>query len=443
PAPYVVPPSQSFDGNDGPWSTFFISVGTPGQDLRVQVSTQSGETWVVVPEGCYPTDGPDCASLRGAQPFQSTESPGFQSNASSTWDTIGVYTLTTEEKLNYTGNGIYGYDKVALGPASDSTTVALDHQIVGGVAELDFWMGHIGLGIQPSSFSSLSKPVDSFLVQLWNQTKIPSLSYAYTAGAKYRLKSVFGSLILGGYDETRFTPSNFSLSFSSDATKLLTVGVQSIIGLDTLQGTQSFTTSGHLSLMDSTVPHLWLPRDICDGIEQAFGLTYDPTTDLYLVNETMHTQLHHLNPTLTFKLGDTIYDTGANATNIVLPYAALDLQASYPFYKNATNYFPIRRAANDSQYVLGRTLLQEAYLIVDYERQNFTIAPASFPDPLPAPHVMAITPPSNTTSPASNPSASSKPLLSTGAIAGIAAGGGALLILLALALLFFLRRRRH
>jgi hypothetical protein len=186
PAPYVVPPSQEFDGNDGAWSTFFISIGTPAQDFRVQVSTQSGETWVVVPEGCYPSDGADCPNLRGAQPFQSAESMGFQSNASTTWETNGIFSLAIEEYLNYTGNGIYGYDKVALGPASDSSAISLDHQVVAGVAELDFWMGHIGLGIQPSSFSTLSKPVDSFLVQLWNQTKIPSLSYAYTAGAKYR-----------------------------------------------------------------------------------------------------------------------------------------------------------------------------------------------------------------------------------------------------------------
>src|SRR5712672_1538661 len=97
PEPYVVPPSQSFDGNDGAWSTFNINVGTPGQDLRVQVSTNSGETWVIVPEGCYPEDGANCPSLRGAQTFNSAASPGFQSNMSSTWSTIGVYSLDLEK----------------------------------------------------------------------------------------------------------------------------------------------------------------------------------------------------------------------------------------------------------------------------------------------------------------------------------------------------------
>ncbi|OCL05001.1 acid protease [Glonium stellatum] len=432
PAPYVVSPSQSFDGNDGAWSTFSISVGTPGQDLRVQVSTKSGETWVIVPEGCYPEDGANCPSLRGAQTFNSAASPGFQSNISSTWSTIGVYSLDLENGLNYTGNGIYGYDRVALGMASDTSALSLDKQIVTGIAEMDYYMGHIGLGVQPSSFSSLSQPINSFLYQLWNQTKIPSLSYGYTAGAKYRLKSVFGNLILGGYDDTRFTPSNVSFSFSSDAARLLTVGVQSIVAMNSLEGVYSLTTTGHLSLIDSTIPHLWLPRDICDGFEKAFGLTYDPTTDLYLVNDTIHSKLQSLNPSITIKLGNSAFSTGSNYTNIVLPYAAFDLQASYPIYANATNYFPIRRAANDTQYTLGRTLLQEAYLIVDHERGNFTLAQAAFPDPLPPPHIVSIMPPSNSMTQPNATSTPSKSGLGTGAIAGIAAGGGALLLFIIL-----------
>jgi len=65
-----------------------------------------------------------------------------------------------------------------------------------------------------------------------------------------------------------------------------------------------------------------------------------------------------LNPSITFKLGYEIY--GGQSINIVLPYAAFDLQANYPIYPKATNYFPIRRASNNTQYVIGRTFLQEA-----------------------------------------------------------------------------------
>lgn len=442
PTPYVVPPSQKFDGNDGAWSTFKISVGTPGQDFRVHVSTQSGETYVIVPEGCMEGDGENCPNSRGAEVFNSAQSPGFQVNVSSTWSTIGQYDVSLESKLNYSAQGIFGYDKVTLGPAADKSSLSLDHQVVAGIAELNYYMGHIPLGVPDSSFSSLSQSIDSFMYQLRNGSKIPSLSFGYTAGAKYRLKSVFGSLILGGYDSTRFTPNAnaFSFSLSNDPSKLLTVGVESIMAMNSLKGTYSLSSGAHFSLIDSTVPHLWLPKEICDNFEDAFGLTYDPQTDLYVVNDTMHEQLKSKNPSITIKLVNSLEDTSVNYTNIVLPYAAFDLQASYPYYQNATNYFPIRRAANDSQYVLGRTLLQEAYLIVDYERSNFTIAQAAFPDPLPAAKIVTIEPPSNSTS---TTTSSTKSTLGVGAIAGIAVGGVVLGILLALGAFFFFRKRRQ
>src|SRR4051812_44324038 len=93
PTPYVIPPSQQFDGNDGQWSTFKLSVGSPGQDFRVLASTKSGETWLVVPEGCLEGDGADCPSQRGAGVFGASQSPGFQVNVSSTWSTIGQYKI--------------------------------------------------------------------------------------------------------------------------------------------------------------------------------------------------------------------------------------------------------------------------------------------------------------------------------------------------------------
>ncbi|KAH7075685.1 aspartic peptidase domain-containing protein [Paraphoma chrysanthemicola] len=439
PAPYTVPPSQKFDGNDGSWSTFKISVGTPGQDFRVLPSTKSGVTQLVVPDGCQAgIDPSNCAQLRGAEVFNSAQNIGFQVNVSTSWSSIGQYDVDLEQTLNYTAAGLFGFDKVALGPAAESGSLSLDRQVVAGVAELDYWMGLLPLGQADSSFSSLSQSIDSLLYQLRNNTRIPSLSYAYTAGAKYRLKSVFGNLILGGYDSTRFRPNanGFFFTFSTDPSKLLTVGVDSILATNSLKGTFSLTSGAHFSVIDSTVPHLWLPTAICSQFEDAFGLTYDPQTDLYLVNDTIHQQLLSRNPTLTFKLVNSPQDTSTNYTNIQLPYAAFDLQASYPYYPNATNYFPIRRAANSSQYALGRTLLQEAYLIVDYERANFTVAQAVFPDPLPAANVVTIT---SASASKSTPDSSSG--LGTGAIVGIAVGAAVLLFFAIFAFFFFRRRR--
>jgi hypothetical protein len=443
--PYSVPPSQQFDGNDGSWSTFEISVGIPGQDFRVLPSTKGGVTYVIAPEGCdQPTDPSNCANLRGAEIFDSTQNTGFQVTRSTQWSAIGQYGVDLEEALNMTAEGLFGFDHVALASAQDSysggNVTSIDRQVVAAVADMDYFMGVLPLGTVQPSFSSLSEPQESLMWNLRNNSRIPSLSYGYTAGAKYRLKSVFGSLILGGYDSTRFTPNanDFSFTFSTDPSKLLTVGVESIMATNTLQGTYSLSSGSHLSVIDSTAAQLWLPTDICTQFEQAFGLTYDPYTDLYLVNDTIHANLTTLNPVVTIKLVNSLGDAATKYTNIELPYAAFDLEASYPYYDNATRYFPIRRAANDTQYVLGRTLLQEAYLIVDYERANFTIAPATFPDPLPAAVIVTIEPPGN-----SDQNSGSSSSLGAGAIAGIVLGVIICLVLIAIAAFFFWRKRQH
>ena len=228
------------------------------------------------------------------------------------------------------------------------------------------------------------------------------------------------------------------MTFASDNAAPLTVGVQSIITSNSLQGVQSFTTAGYLSVVDTTVDELWLPAEVCDSMAEAFGLIHDSESDLYLLNDTIHAQLQEMNPNITFQLGNTAYNNG-NSTNIVLPYSAFDMQVSWPIFQPSTNYFPIRSAANSTQYTIGRTLLQEAYLIVDYENQTFSLSQAAWPDPLPSPQIEMIQP-SNTASASGTSSAESS--LSGGAIAGIAIGG-AVVVFIAVGVFIFFRRRRR
>lgn len=110
-------------------------------------------------------------------------------------------------------------------------------------------------------------------------------------------------------------------------------------------------------LIDSTVPYIYLPTDACAEFETAFGLTWDNSTELYLLTDAQHTALQTQNPNITFTLGNL---TSSTNIDIVLPYAAFDLTVSYPIVENATRYFPLKRANDSSQFTLGRTFFQEA-----------------------------------------------------------------------------------
>ena len=177
-------------------------------------------------------------------------------------------------------------------------------------------------------------------------------------------------------------PNNLTFPFDADDSRRLNLGLQSATVSNTLQGALTPLSQGALFLIYSSVPDIWLPMSACQLFEQAFGLTYDPLTDLYLVNDSIHKQLQQKQPTVTFKL--SITDFEGPSVDITFPYGAFDLQASSPIYPNATNYFPLRRAANETQQTLGRAFLQEVYVVVDYERSDFSVYQAVFKEPNPS-----------------------------------------------------------
>ena len=173
------------------------------------------------------------------------------------------------------------------------------------------------------------------------------------------LKKVDGTLTLGGYDASRFAPNGISFPFASDISRNLVVGLQSIEFSDSNTEPKNLLSAGILTFVDSTVPHIWLPNSTCKAFEDAFGITYDRQTDLYLVNDTLHDTLVAQNASVTFVIGNDV--EGGDTVNITFPYLSFDLEASYQTLNGTTRrYFPLRRAANDTQYTLGRTFLQES-----------------------------------------------------------------------------------
>lgn len=143
---------------------------------------------------------------------------------------------------------------------------------------------------------------------------------------------------------------------ADDVTRDLVVVLQSI----SYSGSDSATLlSDPIDIfIDSTDPNFWLPDSVCDAFEEAFGLTMDETSGLYLINDTQHTNLVNSDAEVTFRLSDVT--TGGDSVRIVLPYDAFDLTAEYPLVDNTSYYFPLKRAANETQYTLGRAFLQEA-----------------------------------------------------------------------------------
>ena len=117
----------------------------------------------------------------------------FDPSLSTTWSPLGNYSLEIEANLGYDTVASYGLDTVALGFSNDTGGPTLQGQVVGGLEPYLFYTGVFGLKNQPTNFTASNdqfnltntKPYSSFLTTMRNQNLIPSLSWAYTAGAMY------------------------------------------------------------------------------------------------------------------------------------------------------------------------------------------------------------------------------------------------------------------
>jgi hypothetical protein len=240
------------------------------------------------------------------------------------------------------------------------------------------------------------------------------------------LENTTGSLILGGYDTARFNATStlsISMPGANNSTLAATLDSVHIHGQSEVAWPEASGLKAIQVRIDSVLPQMWLPLEICLMFEKAFGLSWNDTLQLYLVDDDTHATLLKTNPSVTFKISGI----GAATQRFVLPYSAFDLQVASPLVEGVANYFPLKRATNWTQYLLGRTFLQEVYLTVDYERNFFSLSqlypPGGLGDILPIYNTEYDSLESNDTG------------LSTGAYAGIGVGVGlAVLILLGLVL---------
>jgi hypothetical protein len=249
----------------------------------------------------------------------------------------------------------------------------------------------------------------------------------------------YGSLTLGGYDRSRFVDHDGFWPMGE--TNSLSVSLESITWVSGNGGAPGVLLDTPIqATIDSSESFIWLPKTVYEAFEENFNLVWDDSSSLYLVNDENHKFLQSQSANLTFTLGGM---TGGSTTNvnIVLPYDALDLMASPPLVANQSRYYPLKRAANSTQFVIGRTLLQEAFIVADYERRNFSVYACQLqanPSPdiatiLSPTTTIVVPPPKTSTTTAKSSGSSSK----TGPIVGGVIGGLAFLAAAIAAIWYF------
>ncbi|KAL8869176.1 MAG: hypothetical protein Q9174_004465 [Haloplaca sp. 1 TL-2023] len=236
---------------------------------------------------------------------------------------------------------------------------------------------------------------------------------------------------------------------TTDISRDLVVGLQRITATESNGSTSSLLSSPHLTFIDSTIPYIYLPLAACRLFERVFGLTWNETYGMYLIDEDLHRELSTRDPVITFEIANSL--TPGPTVDIALPYLAFYLPYLPYFDTPSLRYFPIQRADNDTQLTLGRAFLQEAYVTTDYQRRNFSVSPCRFEEDmgenilpiLSQSSRVGVDPEPSSTDPTSN-SNNSTSLLTRQEIIGVTVGSmfGSFLALVTAYLLYKKWRRR-
>lgn len=253
--------------------------------------------------------------------------------------------------------------------------------------------------------------------------------------------NAFASLVYGGYDQTRFVPNNVTFPFDPNDSRKPSLNIQTIVSQNMTNTTVSLLPDSSVyAVIDFAEAQMWLPPSACEAFAATFNLTYDNSTDLYLVDPVTRLRLLQRNPSITFGFGSL--SDPAQRVNIVLPYNAFDQNVTFPIYPNATNYyFPIRRAINATQYTIGRAFFQEAYVRIDYERGNFSVHQALFPQTNDKQNIIAVLSPDHSGAATDVPEMHRTRPLNKSVIAGVSIGV-AIMVIMVFSVCFWLFRRR-
>jgi hypothetical protein len=270
---------------------------------------------------------------------------------------------------------------------------------------------------------------------------------------------VDGSVVIGGYDSTRFDPNKLTTFAAHQACTTCVV----ITGLsyDTINSSTSLFSNASESLQVSLDPYgrvLQVPQDIFMNFANASNGIYDANlTNLRYSVDSPPTG----NLTVTLSNG---YQTIIPTEELFVEPRLYDPLGQYSVSNNTVFIAEVRNATiGDSLLSWGIPYLTMNYLIADYARNKFQMAPAirtdfsnqgggyqleAICDPaVPAPITTSST--LSSTATATGPARSTSPTTSkssdTGAIVGGVVGGvlGLTLIVGVLGLLLYLSRRRR
>ncbi|KAF2006423.1 hypothetical protein P154DRAFT_518036 [Amniculicola lignicola CBS 123094] len=432
-----------------------LAVGTPARNLAVTINASSNDTYLWGPESSCPVTKDftieTCVSTYGGI---------YDPKASNT------SVSTSSDSIRHFPDGIlasWAQETVTLDNATELSSFE-----IGSTSSFNEWVPQSKIGVGRSS---------TMLQALNKENKLTSKSYGYFQGTDFGNETREGSFILGGYDANLLDPVNnitlpTALEFQNPAVPCKEGMVLNVTGLDLTwpDGNVDKLMQDSETLTVCVVPD-W--PSIISFPEKYWNRTldktgYKPRSDgtAFSGGLYFHTQLiekdspGNFTGTFTITLENKLSVTFSNDQFVMVEPKIRDDGILVPAPEFANVLVENLHDRGDEDAKLGALFFAAAYLMVDHDKGEFTIAKAN--TEADSQKIMGIDTPNNcvaelqegslTSSPPkssttntnkSNPTDEDQSTsLTRGAIAGIALGGVVFVSLIAGAVFFFWRRKR-
>ncbi|KAJ6263374.1 Candidapepsin-1 [Drechslerella dactyloides] len=290
--------------------------------------------------------------------------------------------------------------------------------------------------------------------QMYLQRLIPSPSWSYNPGSDDGRRPP--QLVFGGYDPTKYLPGsrqNHSMEVASNGGPTMQVTLDRLfLNITGPEKKKTFATNSSLLgesinvIIDSSTPFCWLPRNVTDRIAQSVGAVWNATlgtTGYYVYNTSQPAFENRVNATLAFHVdgaGDTwLFNSITVSQSLFLVPPTANVPAD-----SKLNYLPLMPVDNADTYVLGRSFLQQMYLMANYHTMQFSLSQINLNSQSKAQYIKIDAPaPPVPSAPSSQPPPErpKSKSLSGSAIAGIAIGLVIVVGLLLGVILWYTRKR--
>ncbi|KAI1631054.1 aspartic peptidase domain-containing protein [Biscogniauxia mediterranea] len=350
------------------------SVGTPAQNLTLQLDTGSSDIWVPSSSSSVCTSTDSSSSSSGSQ---GCTLGSYNPDDSSSFQVIGQNDFSISYVDGSHSEGDYITETFSIG---DST---LENMTMGLGLDTTIPYGLVGVGYAlneaiVASTGRASSAYNNLPVQMREEGLINSNAYSLWLND---LDASTGNILFGGIDTDKYqgdlTRINIykdsrSQAFTSFIVALTSLGAYSSSGSDALSSSEFPIPV----VLDSGTTFSYLPNDLAQQVWREVGAGYNSDVGVAVLPCEMENSKGY------FSFG--FAGVGGPVINVTMDELVLPLTTGEPLKFQSGTYegqdacqFGIQNFSSDP-FLLGDTFLRSAYVVYDLENNQIGIAPTDF-----------------------------------------------------------------